>query len=391
MSALTLFSLNNKEKKFKEQIASVLDTDPERIHLYWKGRVALYALLKAAGIKKDDEVIIPGFTCVVVPNAVIYTGAKPVYIDIQRSSLNPSFEDIKKAVTQKTRVIILQNTFGLSSDMELITEWAKSNGILTFEDCTHGFGGLYHGKPNGSFCDAAFFSTQWNKPFSTGIGGFSAVFNNTLSSKLAEINKSLIQPRWDEDALLCFLILSRNYLLTPLTYYFLRNLYRLLSKFNLTIGSSSGAELNDPIMPSSYFKAMGRAQVNQGIHEIFFLDQLISLRKKNAVLYTQKLAHHGKYHVNPELHQYHSFLKYPVLVNDKKKFEELAKSEGIELGDWFVSPIHPVEKDFEKWHLSLINVPVAADISRYIMNLPTDTKHPERVINFIDKHLKLIL
>jgi dTDP-4-amino-4,6-dideoxygalactose transaminase len=383
--------LTNKEKKFKSQIAAVLGKDPQQIHLYWKGRVALYALLKAAGVSAGDEVILPGFTCVVVPNAVLYTGAIPVYVDVCQDTLNPSFDDIRAAVTSKTRVILLQNTFGLSSDLESITAWARLNGILTFEDCTHGFGGSYLGRPNGTFCDASFFSTQWNKPFSTGIGGFSAVLNDTLQEKLIETNKSLLIPGMPENALLWLLIMSRKYLLTPATYYFLRNLYRLLSKFNLTIGSSSGAELKETVMPDSYFKAMGNTQVNAGIREITSLDVLLALRKKNADLYTRKLAEHSKYHVVPNLHQNHSFLKYPILVSDKKKMEETARREGVELGDWFVSPIHPVEKEFEKWNLFLTDIPVALNISRQIMNLPTDAKHPERVLAFIDKNLDLIL
>ncbi|MFZ4523424.1 MAG: DegT/DnrJ/EryC1/StrS family aminotransferase [Bacteroidales bacterium] len=383
--------MTTKEQKFKSQIAIVLGTDPNSIHLYWKGRVALFALLRAAGIKPGDEVILPGFTCVVVPNAILYTGAIPVYVDIQRDSLNPSFSDIKTAVTPKTRVIILQNTFGLSSELETITGWAKSQGILTFEDCTHGFGGLYHGNPNGTFCDAAFFSSQWNKPFSTGIGGFSAIFNPGLASALIEVNKTLVIPTWKEDFVLKLLIMSRRFLLSPLTYYFLRNLYRLLSKLNLTIGSSSGGELTEPIMPDSYFKAMGKTQVNAGIREINTLGEALALRKVNAGLYTNKLAECGKYHVDPALHPNHSFLKYPVLVRDRIIFETNARKEGIELGDWFVSPIHPVEIDFNKWLVDLTAIPVATNISAHVLNLPTDTKHPEKVLLFLDKNLDLLL
>jgi len=391
LRGITQQSLNKGEKKFKEQIASVLGTVPEHIHLYWKGRVALYALLKAARITRGDEVIIPGFTCVVVPNAVLYSGAIPVYIDIQRSGLNPSFADIRAAVTPKTRVIILQNTFGLSTELELITEFAKANGILTFEDCTHGFGGLYNGKPNGTFCDAAFFSTQWNKPFSTGIGGFSAIFDKDLLQQIDDINRSLILPDRVSDMLLRLLILSRRYLLFPATYYFLRGFYRLLSKFNLTIGSSSGEELEDPTMPASYFKAMGQTQVSEGLHAIGSLNMMLSLRKQNAMIYTKHLSGLGKYHVAADLHPNHSFLKYPILVSDKKSFEKAAKKNGIELGDWFASPIHPVESNFEKWHLSPAVIPVAVYISAHILNLPTDTNHPERVIAFIDKNIDLVL
>lgn len=352
--------------------------------------MALYALLKAAGVKAGDEVVIPGFTCVVVPNAVIYTGATPVYADIHRATLNPSFAAVRAAVTKHTRIIILQNTFGLSSELELITDWARSQGILTFEDCTHGFGGYYQDKPNGTFCDAAFFSTQWNKPFSTGIGGFSVVFNTQLAEKLKEVNKSLIQPGRMENATLRMLILSRKYLLTPANYYFLRGFYRLLSRFNLTIGSSSGGELKDTIMPDTYFKAMGRTQVKEGIRAILSLERMLTLRKQNSMLYTQHLLRLGKYHVHPDLHSDHSFLKYPILVSDKQTFGEAARKAGIELGDWFESPIHPVTGEFEKWQLSLNKIPVATEIAGQVLNLPTDTRHPEKVIAFIDKNIDLV-
>jgi len=137
----------------------------KEIFLYWKGRVALYTFLKALEVNEGDEVIIPGFTCVVVPNAIKYLGAKPVYIDITKKTFNPSFEQVKKAINDKTKIIIIQNTFGLSSDVEEITELAKEKKIFTIEDCTHGFGGFYNGKPNCSYCDAAFYSNQLNKPF----------------------------------------------------------------------------------------------------------------------------------------------------------------------------------------------------------------------------------
>ena len=70
------------EYQFKQQLASYLDTTADHIYLYYKGRVALYAILQAMQVGKGDEVILPAFTCVVVPNAIKYLGATPVYTDI---------------------------------------------------------------------------------------------------------------------------------------------------------------------------------------------------------------------------------------------------------------------------------------------------------------------
>lgn len=194
------------ERKYKEKIASIINSSQDHIFLYWKGRVALYAFLKAAGIKEDDEIIIPGFTCVVVPNAIIYSGAKPVYIDISPDNYNVDISKMEKSITSRTKVIICQNTFGLSSNVEKIVEIARRDNIYTIEDCTHGFGGYYNGKPNGSYCDAAFFSTQWNKPFSTGIGGFLVINNITFLDKLKYLEKEKIKPNFNDQFILSFLI-----------------------------------------------------------------------------------------------------------------------------------------------------------------------------------------
>ena len=178
-------------QQYKTAIATYLNTSSEHIYLYYKGRVALYAILKAMQVQQGDEVIIPAFTCVVVPNAIKYLGATPVYVDIDPVTYNADMQCLKRAITEHTKVIICQNTFGLSSNVEEIQSLARSRQIYTIEDCTHGFGGTYHGKPNGSYCDAAFYSTQWNKPFSTGVGGFALVQNQMLQQRMTEVNNQL--------------------------------------------------------------------------------------------------------------------------------------------------------------------------------------------------------
>src|SRR5699024_8810178 len=90
--------------------------DGANVSLFWKGRVGLYAVLEAWGIDQGDEVIIPGFTCVVVSNAVLYLGAKPVYVDIEQKTLNTTLDRIKALRTPNTKAVICQNTFGLSSE-----------------------------------------------------------------------------------------------------------------------------------------------------------------------------------------------------------------------------------------------------------------------------------
>lgn len=377
------------EETFRLAIVEILSND--NIWFYWKGRVAFYALLKAIGIGKGDEVILPGFTCVVVPNAIKYTGAKPVYVDVEKSTMNTTLDRIRTAVTDKTKAIIIQNTFGLSSEVDEISIFAKERNIITIEDCTHGFGGTFKGKPNGSWCDAAFFSTQWNKPFSTGIGGFAAINNMLIIPELEQINKTLINPSLKDKIILSSLLLAADHILDSKNYWKLRSIYRFLSKYNLVIGSSQGNELNSVQMPVDFFKGMLDVQIKNGVKNLKNFREILNRRKKNGLLYSEFLIQHNKYHVAKDLHWNHSFLKYPVLVKDRTKFDNLAIRSKIQLGDWFCTPIYPVKENWEKWELKPTTIPNAVYLSQHIENLPTETDDPEAIIKFLEQNIDELL
>jgi len=372
------------EQTYKKEIAAFLNADENRIFLYWKGRVALFALLKAMGVGKDDEVILPAFTCVVVANAILYLGAKPMYVDVDLTTFNPRFEDIENAVTKQTKVILCQNSFGLSSDIEEITTFAKKHNIYTIEDCTHGFGGYYNQKPNGSYCDAAFFSTQWNKPFSTGTGGFALVNNTKLIHSLLEVNKELIHPSFTQKFSLKLLYFVREKLINKHTYWLLVKFYRLLSRHNLVLGSSSGEEISSLEMPCNYFMKLSEVQMKKGVRNVKSLPAILELRKENARIYTDYLKSQTKNHIPIQLFDNHSFLKYPLLVENREEVFRWAEKHKIELGDWFNSPLHPVQKELELWGLHPELYPNAVYAGMRMINLPTDTKNIHNVLKFLE-------
>lgn len=378
----------NKEEEYKIALSQFLACKSDQVFLYWKGRVALYAALKAMGIGKGDEVILPAFTCVVVPNAILYLGATPVYVDVDRKSLNTNLERIKSVVTERTKCILIQNTFGLSSEVDEIAAYGKERGIFTIEDCTHGFGGTYHGKPNGSRSDCSFYSSQWNKPFSTGVGGILLVNNRELLNEIQNVNTSLLHPGLKSRFMLRILIFLYKYLITDRTYWFLVKFYRLLSKVGLVIGSSSNDEITSTKMPADFFMAGSEVQAKEGVKALEKLNLLLDQRKRNAEMYTAFLKQHGKYHVDEALNKDHSFLKYPFLVKDREAFMLKAEKASIRLGEWFVSPLHPVETNFEAWGLITANFPNAVELSAHMLNLPTETKNPEKIIKFLMDNLE---
>ena len=376
-------------KKFSQEISNCINT--ENIFLYWKGRVALYALLKAMGIKANDEIILPAYTCVVVPNAILYLGATPIYIDVSNDHYNMDIDLIKEAITPQTKVIICQNTYGLSSNLEELTTLAKAHKIYTIEDCTHGFGGYYNNFPNGQFCDAAIYSTQWNKPFSTGIGGFAITSNKKINDKLIALNTELANPSSKELLNLKILYIIHRYLINNLTYWPLVQFYRWLSQHNLVVGSSSGGEIISTEKPDKYFKAFSDTQAKEGLKTLPKLKENLVIRKKTAKIYTNFLNRHGKNHVEDRWFDNHAFLKYPLLVNKRDQFMLLAEKHRIALGEWFTSPLHPVEGDLSPWQFEQEKYPVANYLASHVVNLPTTPSNIDKVLAFLEQHIEYII
>jgi hypothetical protein len=101
---------------------------------FWKGRVAIYAVLRALGVREGDEVIMPGYTCVVAVNPVKYLGAKPVYVDIEPHTFNIDPAGIEAKITPRTRLIMAQHTYGYPAEIDEIMTIANRHGLLVLED-----------------------------------------------------------------------------------------------------------------------------------------------------------------------------------------------------------------------------------------------------------------
>ena len=130
---------------------------------------ALHLILVAMGIGPGDEVIVPAFTWVATANVVLYCGATPVFVDVDRITFNLDPSCLKKKLSARTKAIIAVHLFGLCADIDAINEVAK--GIPIIEDAACAAGASYKGRSAGILGKAAAFSFHPRKSITTGEGG----------------------------------------------------------------------------------------------------------------------------------------------------------------------------------------------------------------------------
>ncbi len=143
------------------------------------GTVALHLCLLALGIGPGDEVIVPTLTYVASANAIMYVGATPVFVDSDDETWQMSLEDVRGAITPRTRAIMAVHLYGQACDMDALSELAREHRLLLIEDCAEAIGTRWNGKHVGTFGDIASFSFYGNKTITTGEGGM--VVSQSLS------------------------------------------------------------------------------------------------------------------------------------------------------------------------------------------------------------------
>ena len=209
MYKIPLFDLNFDEQEEKAVLATLrskwISTGPkctEFENLFTEKTKAKYALtlanctvalhlaLKVIGITEGDEVICPSLTFVATANAIRYVNATPVFCDITSlEDLTISPDEIEKAITSKTKAIIVMHYAGFPCDMKKIMAIAKEHNLKVIEDACHGPLSEYQGKKLGTIGDIGCFSFFSNKNLSTGEGGM-LITNNEAYYEKAKLLRS---------------------------------------------------------------------------------------------------------------------------------------------------------------------------------------------------------
>jgi perosamine synthetase len=154
------------------------------------GRMGFYSLMLSLDIKGGDEVVIPGYTCSVMPNAIFRIGATPVYADINIENLGTYSKSVEGLITDNTRMVVAQHSFGIPCDIIELQTLCKERGIFLLEDCALTLGSKVNGTLVGNFGDASLFSFDHSKPINAMTGGIIYSRNNRIISSLQRIQQA---------------------------------------------------------------------------------------------------------------------------------------------------------------------------------------------------------
>lgn len=174
-----------KSKEFESIIASFVKS--KYANVFSNGTVTLFAGLKALGVGSEDEVIVPDFTMVASPNAVILAGAKPVFVDIKRENLCLDLIQVEDKITKKTKVIMPVAINGRAPDMDGLMNIAKRYKLFILEDVAQALGCYYKDKHLGTFGEMGSFSFSTPKVITTGQGGALVTNSKELNDKITKI------------------------------------------------------------------------------------------------------------------------------------------------------------------------------------------------------------
>lgn len=315
---------------------------PKDTVFFNSGRSAFLAILKAFGIGNGDEVIVQAFTCVAVPNSILWAGAKPIFADIDDSyNLDPN--DVERKITQKTKAIVVQHTFGILAQIDTLKALAKKHKLFLIEDFAHTMSLKLAG-------DAAFFSFGRDKVISSVWGGAAILSTKykAQSTKLKQFQNNLPMPGyfWIFQQLLhpiafSLILSSYNIGIGKIILYILQRL-KFLS-FPVYPEEKTGGQPKD--FPAKYPNALAVLLLNQ----LKKLDRYTKQRTEASSVYGRKIP----------------YLRYPLRVEDPRATIAKLKRHGILLGNWYHNVIDP-ESPYNP-----LDCPKAYEVALHIINLPT--------------------
>lgn len=308
------------------------------------GTDALFLACLACGIGKGDEVITPTYTYIATSFGISIAGATPVFVDTDEKTYDIDVTKIEKAITKKTKAILLVHLYGHPADMDPVMQIAGKHNLKVIEDCAQAHGALYKNKKVGSFGDAACFSFYPTKNLGAyGDGGMVVTNSEEIRDKMLLLRDYGRKGRYE----------------------------------NIIKGYNSRLDTMQAAILRVKFK---------------YLDEWNEKRRKNADLYTKLLKEKNKDIVLPYEEGYarHVYHQYTIRVKNRKEIMEKMSDKGICPLIHYPIPVH-LQECYKELKYKKGDFPVAEKCCEEIMSLPMYPELTEEEIKYVANTVNGIL
>lgn len=318
-------------KRFEELFARYIGT--KHAVATNSGTAALHVSILAHGIGEGDEVITTPFSFIATANSILYSGAKPIFVDINYDDLNIDIEQVNNKITRKTKAIIPVHLYGLSCDMKEITELAEDHDLSIIEDACQAHGATYKGKKVGSFGTGC-FSFYPTKNMTTGEGGIITTNNDEIEKRAKMIREHGSNIRYYHE------ILGYNYRMTDIA-----------------------------------------AAI--GIEQLKKLDSFNESRINNAKLLSTGID--GRVFSLPKLYKNkeHVFHQYTIRSQNRDNFSRFLENMGIGYGIYYPIPIHKQPLYMKLGYED--KLPVSEKVAKEVISLPVHPSLTKEDLKYIIK------
>jgi dTDP-4-amino-4,6-dideoxygalactose transaminase len=333
------YILGPKVSNFEKKVAAYINA-AEAIGVA-SGTDALHLALKALGVSEGDEVITTPFTFFATAEAVLYTGATPVFVDIDPETFNIDTRLIEERITKRTKAILPVHLFGQPADMERILELAKKYNLKVVEDCAQSFGAEFKGIKAGNFGDAGCFSFYPSKNLGAyGDGGLISLKDTDTAGEIRKL---------------------RNH-------------------------GSKGSYIHEQV---GFNSRLDEIQAAILLVKLSRIGEYNAQRRRLAALYSEALAGIVKCPVEKN-GSYHVFNQYTIMSSRRDIIQKRLKDEGISSVVYYPVPLHLQEAvKFLNYHEG--DFPASEKAAGEVLSLPLYPELDESVIHRIAGIIKTIM
>ncbi|KYC37754.1 erythromycin biosynthesis sensory transduction protein eryC1 [Scytonema hofmannii PCC 7110] len=285
------------------------------------GTSALHLALLAAGVGPGDEVITVSFTFVATVAAIYYTGATPVFVDIDPVSYTIDTTQIEKAITERTKAILPVHLYGQPVDMEPILEIARRHNLIVIEDAAQAHGAEYKGQRVGSLGDIGCFSFYPGKNLGAyGEGGMVVTSNPEYARTMRMLRD------WGQE----------------------RRYHHVLKGYNYRMDGIQGAILRVKLR---------------------YLDKWTEARRTHAALYDQLLADTGVTTPTVMPYSHHVYHVYAIASQHRDALQQSLQEQGIQTGIHYPIPVH-LQKAYSYLEYKPGDFPHSEQAAKEVLSLP---------------------